>query len=49
MPRHVALGSYDFVYMGDPSAYDEGTREYESFVRGFRTLPGSGAATGTRG
>jgi hypothetical protein len=41
--------SYDFVYLGDPIAYDEGTREYESFVHGFRTLPGSGAVQGTRG
>jgi hypothetical protein len=38
--------SYDFVYMGDPTAYEEGTRDFESFVRGFRTLPGSGAVQG---
>jgi len=43
---------YDFVYMGDPSAYDEGTRAFETFVRSFRTLPGSGTVTaggGTKG
>lgn len=43
---------YDFVYMGDPSAYDAGTRDFESFVRGFRTLPGSGTvilSSGTKG
>ncbi|MDB5220788.1 MAG: hypothetical protein JWO86_8715 [Myxococcaceae bacterium] len=33
---------YDFVYMGDPSAYDEGARDFETFVHGFHTLPGSG-------
>jgi len=36
---------YDFVYMGDPTAYDEGTRDFEAFVRSFRTLPGSGTVT----
>ena len=41
--------TYDFVYMGDPSAYDEGNRAFESFVRGFRTLPGSGLIQGSRG
>lgn len=41
--------SYDFVYMGDPTGYDVGTREFESFVRGFRTLPGSGLVSGPRG
>ncbi len=40
---------YDFVYMGDPSAYDEGTQAFEGFVRGFRTLPGSGTVSGTGG
>jgi hypothetical protein len=34
--------TYDFVYMGDPSAYEAGTQEFETFVRAFRTLPGSG-------
>jgi len=40
---------YDFVYMGDPSAFDGGARDFEGFVRGFRTLPGSGTVSGTRG
>ena len=38
--------TYDFVYMGDPAAYDEGSRGFESFVGGFRTLPGSGLVPG---
>ena len=38
---------YDFVYMGDPSAHDDGVRAFESFVRGFRTLPGSGLVQGS--
>lgn len=33
---------YDFVYMGDPAAHDEGIRDFDTFVRSFRTLPGSG-------
>jgi hypothetical protein len=33
---------YDFVYMGDPTAFDAGSRDFQAFVRGFRTLPGSG-------
>ena len=33
---------YDFVYMGDPAAFDVGSRQFEGFVRGFRTLPQSG-------
>ena len=41
--------TYDFVYMGDPAAYAEGTGAFESFVRGFRTLPGSGVVTGPPG
>jgi hypothetical protein len=40
---------YDFVYMGDPTGYDEGTRDFEGFVRSFRTLPGSGTVTGAGG
>ncbi len=40
---------YDFVYMGDPAGYDPGARDFEAFVGGFRTLPGSGAVQGTRG
>jgi hypothetical protein len=41
--------TYDFVYMGDPAAYDDGTRHFEAFVGGFRTLPGSGLVAGPRG
>lgn len=33
---------YDFVYLSAPSGYDGGAPAFESFVRGFRTLPGSG-------
>ena len=33
---------YDFVYTGDPSRAEAGTASFEPFVRGFRTLPGSG-------
>jgi hypothetical protein len=41
---------YDFVYMGDPSAYEEGTRDFEGFVRGWKTLRGSGTVpAGSRG
>lgn len=40
---------YDFVYMGDPTAFEAGSREFEPFVRGFRTLPGSGTVSGSRG
>jgi hypothetical protein len=36
---------YDFVYMGDPAAFDAGAREFEGFVRGFRTLPQSGTVS----
>ena len=35
---------YDFVYFGAPSGFDKGAPAFESFVRGFRTLPGSGVA-----
>ena len=38
--------TYDFVYMGNPAGYEEGTGAFESFVGGFRTLPGSGLAQG---
>jgi len=41
--------TYDFVYMGDPAAYDEGSRGFEAFVSGFRTLPGSGLIPGPTG
>jgi hypothetical protein len=41
---------YDFVFMGDPNAYEEGVRDFESFVRGFKTLRGSGTVTaGSKG
>lgn len=33
---------YDFIYMGDPSAFDAGAPAFEGFAKGFRTLPGSG-------
>lgn len=33
---------YDFVYLGAPDTFDRGASAFESFVRGFRTLPGSG-------
>ena len=33
---------YDFVYIGAPAASDAGASAFESFVRAFRTLPGSG-------
>jgi hypothetical protein len=36
---------YDFVYMGDPAAYPDGAPGFEAFVRGFRTLPGSGVVS----
>jgi hypothetical protein len=41
--------TYDFVYMGDPSVFEAGSRAFEAFVHGFRTLPGSGTASGSRG
>ena len=40
---------YDFVYMVDPSAFDGGAPGFEAFVRTFRTLPGSGTVSGSRG
>jgi hypothetical protein len=33
---------YDFVYMSPPASFDAGVTEFEPFVRGFRTLEGSG-------
>jgi hypothetical protein len=33
---------YDFVYLAPASASEDGSRAFESFVRGFRTLRGSG-------
>lgn len=41
--------TYDFVYMGDPSAEDGAAKDFQAFVRGFRTLPGSGTVPGSRG
>lgn len=40
---------YDFVYMGDPTAFESGSRDFEGFVRGFRTLPDSGVIGGDQG
>lgn len=40
---------YDFAYFGDPSAFEAGSRDFESFVHGFKTLPGSGTVSGSRG
>jgi hypothetical protein len=40
---------YDFVFAGDPSAFDDGARDFAAFVRAFRTLPGSGTVPGSRG
>jgi hypothetical protein len=33
---------YDFIYIGAPSAFEQGAATFERFVRGFRTLRGSG-------
>lgn len=33
---------YDFVYVGSEDGSGRGAPAFESFVRGFRTLPGSG-------
>lgn len=40
---------YDFVYMGEPNAFEAGSRDFEAFVQGFHTLPGSGTVSGSRG
>jgi hypothetical protein len=37
---------YDFVYFGAATGWDGGAPVFESFVRGFRTLPGSGVVRG---
>lgn len=34
--------TYDFVYVGPAERFDAGTPAFEGFVRGFRTLKGSG-------
>jgi hypothetical protein len=36
---------YDFIYLGAPGAFEQGAPAFESFVRGFRTLPGSGVVS----
>lgn len=36
---------YDFVYTGAPGRAEQGIFAFERFVRGFRTLPGSGVVT----
>lgn len=36
---------YDFVYLGAPAGFDAGSAEFERFVRGFRTLKGSGVVS----
>ena len=41
--------TYDFVYMGDPTSFDAGSRDFEAFVRGFHTLPGAGTVGGSHG
>lgn len=33
---------YDFVFMSPPASFDAGVPSFESFVKSFRTLPGSG-------
>lgn len=35
---------YDFIYLGAPGGYEGGAPAFDSFVRGFRTLHGSGVA-----
>ena len=37
---------YDFVYSGEASSFEAGISAFEQFVRGFRTLPGSGVVPG---
>jgi hypothetical protein len=36
---------YDFVYLAPPAEGESGQAAFESFVRGFRTLPGSGVVS----
>lgn len=33
---------YDFVFFAPPASFERGAPAFESFVRGFHTLPGSG-------
>jgi hypothetical protein len=35
---------YDFIYLGSPNTAEDGAPAFEGFVRGFRTLKGSGIA-----
>ncbi len=35
---------YDFVYLARPEGFEDGAASFERFVRGFRTLRGSGVA-----
>lgn len=37
---------YDFVYTASPASFEGGAPGFEQFVRGFRTLPGSGMVDG---
>lgn len=37
---------YDFVYSGPPDAFEAGVSAFQSFVRTFRALPGSGVVRG---
>ncbi|MDB4941754.1 MAG: putative secreted protein [Labilithrix sp.] len=43
--------SYDFVYVGEPGGYAGGVPAFSAYIKGFRTLPGSGmiASGGPRG
>lgn len=34
--------TYDFVYFGPEGSFEGGAAAFEAFVKGFRTLPGSG-------
>jgi hypothetical protein len=36
---------YDFVFLGPPASLDTAAPAFESFVHGFRTLPGSGVVS----
>ena len=37
---------YDFVYIGESATFEAGSRVFEDFVRGFKTLPHSGTVSG---
>lgn len=36
---------YDFVYVGSPASFEAGSAQFQGFVRGFRTLEGSGVVS----